>query len=52
MFRVSQYMRELAQAEATGHYPTPAVRGSGQPTGPVVILQALLFDLGRPSVRR
>lgn len=37
MFRVSQYMRELAQAEATGHYPTPVVRGSGQPTGPVVI---------------
>ncbi len=41
MFRVSQYMRELAQAEATGSYPAPATRGhaqsSDQPTGPVVI---------------
>jgi heme d1 biosynthesis radical SAM protein NirJ len=40
MFRVSQYMRELAQAEATGVYPVPAVRGSGPaggPIGPVVI---------------
>lgn len=35
MFRVSQYMRELAQAEATGAYPTPAVRGTGQPSGPM-----------------
>lgn len=35
MFRVSQYMRELAQAEATGVYPTPAVRGTGQPSGPI-----------------
>ena len=37
MFRVSQYMRELAQAEATGVYPVPATRGSAQPPGPVVI---------------
>jgi len=40
MFRVSQYMRELAQAEATGVYPVPATRGSAQPAsplGPVVI---------------
>ncbi len=35
MFRVSQYMRELAQAEATGRYPVPAVRGTGQATGPM-----------------
>ncbi|WP_298828278.1 heme d1 biosynthesis radical SAM protein NirJ [uncultured Piscinibacter sp.] len=37
MFRVSQYMRELARAEASGRYPAPATRGSGQPPGPVVI---------------
>jgi Fe-coproporphyrin III synthase len=40
MFRVSQYMRELAQAEASGRYPTPAPRGTAQangPQGPVVI---------------
>ncbi len=40
MFRVSQYMRELAQAEATGVYPVPAVRGTGPQAGsvgPVVI---------------
>ncbi|MGL4434923.1 MAG: radical SAM protein, partial [Giesbergeria sp.] len=37
MFRISQYMRELAQAQATGTYPAPARRGSGQPPGPVVI---------------
>ena len=37
MFRISQYMRELAQAQATGAYPVPARRGSGQPPGPVVI---------------
>ena len=37
MFRVSQYMRELAQAEASGRYPSPAARGNGQPGGPVVI---------------
>ena len=35
MFRVSQYMRELAQAEATGRYPTPAVRVSAPQTGPM-----------------
>jgi heme d1 biosynthesis radical SAM protein NirJ len=34
MFRISQYMRELAQAERTGSYPQ--VR-SGKPSGPVVI---------------
>ncbi len=40
MFRVSQYMRELAQAERTGTYPAPAMRGTGQQAGsvgPVVI---------------
>jgi len=36
MFRVSQYMRELARAESTGHYPVAPSRGSG-PAGPVVI---------------
>ena len=34
MFRISQFMRELAQAEATGRYP---VVRSGKPAGPVVI---------------
>ncbi|MFD1711696.1 heme d1 biosynthesis radical SAM protein NirJ [Ottowia sp. GY511] len=43
MFRISQFMHELAQAEATGVYPAPARRtgkspGSAtQPLGPVVI---------------
>ncbi|WP_027995495.1 heme d1 biosynthesis radical SAM protein NirJ [Simplicispira psychrophila] len=39
MFRISQYMRELAQAEKTGHYPQAvhARRGSGGAPGPVVI---------------
>ena len=38
MFRISQYMRELAQAQATGAYPAPArTRGNGQAPGPVVI---------------
>jgi MoaA/NifB/PqqE/SkfB family radical SAM enzyme len=39
MFRISQYMRELAQAEKTGHYPDAvhARRGSGGAPGPVVI---------------
>ena len=43
MFRISQYMRELAQAEKTGHYPMPTRRAGagtgtiGQPPGPVVI---------------
>jgi len=36
MFRVSQYMRELAQAEVDGRYPSPGSRGIG-PCGPVVI---------------
>jgi Fe-coproporphyrin III synthase len=36
MFRVSQYMRELARAQATGRYPAAASRGGG-PSGPVVI---------------
>ncbi|MFT3780264.1 MAG: heme d1 biosynthesis radical SAM protein NirJ [Ottowia sp.] len=35
MFRISQFMHELARAEATGHYPAPARRGG--PPGPVVI---------------
>ncbi len=34
MFRISQFMRELAQAEATGRYP---VTRSAKPGGPVVI---------------
>jgi Fe-coproporphyrin III synthase len=38
MFRVSHYMRELAQAESAGVYPRPgAPRGGGSPPGPVVI---------------
>ncbi len=37
MFRISQYMRELAQAEKTGHYPMPTRRAGAQPPGPVVI---------------
>ncbi|WOP16695.1 heme d1 biosynthesis radical SAM protein NirJ [Ottowia sp. SB7-C50] len=35
MFRISQFMHELARAEATGVYPAPARRGG--PPGPVVI---------------
>ncbi len=31
MFRISQYLRELAQAEKTGHYPAPAKRVRQQP---------------------
>ena len=34
MFRISQYLRELAQAQATGSYPTPRERHA---KGPVVI---------------
>ena len=39
MFRISHYMRELAQAEKTGHYPEAVLarRGSGGAPGPVVI---------------
>ena len=48
MFRISQYMREIAEAEHTGRYPTPAPRvrqqpgqdagvAPGQRPGPVVI---------------
>ena len=40
MFRISQYMRELAQAEATGQYPVPSTRRGTQgrkAPGPVVI---------------
>jgi heme d1 biosynthesis protein len=39
MFRVSQCMRELAEAEATGSYPSPRRRGAGGAAapGPVVI---------------
>ncbi len=44
MFRISQFMHELAQAEATGVYPAPARRpgkspagSTAQPLGPVVI---------------
>ncbi len=36
MLRISQFMRELAQAEATGSYPPPGRRPSGN-SGPVVI---------------
>jgi heme d1 biosynthesis radical SAM protein NirJ len=35
MFRISQYLREVVQAEQAGHYPMPARRGSAP--GPVVI---------------
>ena len=35
MFRISQYLREVAQAERTGTYPVP--RRHGGPGGPVVI---------------
>ncbi|MCZ2088213.1 MAG: heme d1 biosynthesis radical SAM protein NirJ, partial [Burkholderiales bacterium] len=35
MFRISQFMHELARAEATGTFPEPARRGG--PPGPVVI---------------
>ncbi|MFW5331332.1 heme d1 biosynthesis radical SAM protein NirJ [Hydrogenophaga sp. ZJX-1] len=31
MFRISQYMREIAEAEHTGRYPTPAPRVRQQP---------------------
>jgi sulfatase maturation enzyme AslB (radical SAM superfamily) len=31
MFRISQYMREIAEAEQTGRYPTPAPRLRQQP---------------------
>ena len=34
MFRISQYLRELAQAQATGTYPTSRERHA---RGPVVI---------------
>ena len=50
MFRISQYLREIAQAEKTGVYPTPAARprqqsssaqvaaaGGSPSSGPVVI---------------
>lgn len=38
MFRISQFMHELARAEASGQYPAPARRGQGAgPPGPVVI---------------
>lgn len=48
MFRISQYMREIAEAEHTGRYPIPAPRlrqqpgkdagvAAGQQPGPVVI---------------
>jgi heme d1 biosynthesis radical SAM protein NirJ len=40
MFRISQYMRELAQAQATGTYPAPPpprATHSGHAPGPVVI---------------
>ena len=38
MFRISQFMHELARAEATGSYPAPVRRGQGAgPPGPVVI---------------
>ena len=37
MFRISQYMLELAQAEQAGQWPLAHRRGSGKPPGPVVI---------------
>jgi heme d1 biosynthesis radical SAM protein NirJ len=35
MFRISQYLHEVVQAERTGCYPLP--RRTGKPSGPVVI---------------
>jgi heme d1 biosynthesis radical SAM protein NirJ len=37
MFRISQYLRELAQAERDGRWPVPRRAASGEPPGPVVI---------------
>jgi len=37
MFRISQYMRDLVRAQASGHYPAVAPRGAGAAPGPVVI---------------
>ncbi|WP_374569090.1 heme d1 biosynthesis radical SAM protein NirJ [Ideonella sp.] len=37
MFRISQYMRELAQAERDGQWPAARRHGTGAPPGPVVI---------------
>ncbi|WP_395142371.1 heme d1 biosynthesis radical SAM protein NirJ [Schlegelella aquatica] len=37
MFRISQYLRELALAELTGQWPAAKPRGNGNPVGPVVI---------------
>ena len=37
MFRISQYMRDLVRAQASGHYPAPTPRGAGAAPGPVVI---------------
>ena len=37
MFRISQFMHDLARAEAAGAYPAAARRGAGGPLGPVVI---------------
>jgi len=34
MFRVSQYLRELAEAERSGHYPLPRRRGAEGATAP------------------
>lgn len=36
MFRISQYMHALAEAQRTGAWPAPR-RGGGKPPGPVVI---------------
>lgn len=37
MFRISQYLRELAQAERDGAWPATRRRPGGEPPGPVVI---------------
>ncbi|MBC5785635.1 heme d1 biosynthesis radical SAM protein NirJ [Ramlibacter sp. USB13] len=38
MLRISQYLREVAEAERTGAWPVPPpARGAGRPTRPVVI---------------
>lgn len=37
MFRISQYLRELAQAERDGAWPVTRRSPSGEPPGPVVI---------------
>lgn len=37
MLRISQYLKELAEAERTGQWPMQSRRGAGAPVAPVVI---------------